>query len=327
MHVCLILFPGFQMLAYVLAREVLRVANKCAGQDLFTWETRSVTGDSVKASDGTMVATGPINWHGETGFDLILLCAGYDPLHHLPMGLRAFLARADKAGATLGGLDTGSMVMAKLGLLNGREAVLHHEAEPGFREQFPDIAISDRIYAFDRQRLTTAGGVATADAMLAWIGRVHSTALAAKTADALAHGRIRDTGEGQRLPKTADPLLDQMQGIMATHLEDPLSLDRVAAELGLSQKQLRLRCRKGLNQTPAQIYLGLRLDRAAQLVKDTELSVLDVATATGFASPSSFTRSYKARFGSSPRMQRRPPPEESPPGLEEGTPDQALTRV
>ncbi|MBY6114514.1 helix-turn-helix domain-containing protein [Mameliella alba] len=305
MHVCLILFPGFQMLAYVFAREVLRVANKCAGQQLFTWSVRTVSGAPVAASDGTMVDGDMPDWHGAQGFDLVLLCAGYDPLKSLPMGLRAFLNRADAAGATLGGLDTGGMILAKLGFLNGREAVLHHEAVPGMLEDFPDIALSDNLYAFDRQRLTTAGGVATGDAVLAWIARVQSPALASRTADALAHGRIRDAGECQKLAVSADPLLERMMAIMAARIENPIPVERVAAELGLSPKQLRLRCRKGLNQTPAQVYLGLRLDRAAQLVSETELSVLDIALAAGFASPSAFTRSYHARFGTPPRDQRR----------------------
>ncbi|WP_420325115.1 GlxA family transcriptional regulator [Mameliella sp.] len=305
MHVCLILFPGFQMLAFVFAREVLRVANKCAGQDLFTWQTRTVSGAPVAASDGTEIAGDKPDWFRAQGFDLVLLCAGYDPLRNLPMGLRAFLHRADSSGATLGGLDTGGMILAKLGFLDGREAVLHHEAVPAVLEEFPDIVLSENLYAFDRQRLTTAGGVATGDAILAWIARVHGPALAAKTADALAHGRIRDAGECQKLAVSADPLLERMMAVMAARIEHPIPLERVAAELGLSPKQLRLRCRKGLNQTPAQVYLGLRLDRAAQLVAETERSVLDIAQATGFASPSAFTRSYHARFGAPPRKQRQ----------------------
>lgn len=304
MHICLILFPGFRMLTYILTCEVLRTANGCAGQELFTWETRTLTPDPVNAADGTQIDSTTLDWNGAQGFDLVVLCAGHDPLQHLPMGLRAFLSRAAQAGATIGGLDAGGMIMARLGLLQGREAVLDSSQDTGFQDKFPDISLSDRPYAYDRHRLTSAGGMATGDAMLAWISRAHSPALAAQTAQALSYGRMRDTGESQRLPQSADPVLEQMQGIMATHLEDPIGLDRIANELELSPKQLRLRCRKGLGQTPAQVYLSMRLERAGQLIRDTELSVLDVARATGFAAPSSFTRSFKAHFGASPRELR-----------------------
>lgn len=305
MHVCLILFPGFQMLAYAFACEVLRVANACAGQALFSWQTRTVTGTPVAASDGTRLSGQQPGWSGAQGFDLVLLCAGPGPLRHLPMGLRAFLSRADAAGATLGGIDAGGLILARLGFMHGREAVLRAEAGPDVAEEFPDIALSDNLYAYDRQRLTTTGGVATGDAMLAWIARAQGPTLAAQTADALAHGRIRDAGERQRLARTADPILERMQAIMAAHIEDPLPVARIASELGLSPKQLRLRCFKGLHATPTQIYLDLRMKRAAHLVQETGLSVLDIARATGFASPSAFTRSYHARFGMAPSNQRQ----------------------
>lgn len=305
MHVCLILFPGFPMLAYVLAREVLQLANDCAGQHLFSCHTRTVTGADVVAADGTAVTGDLPDWHGAQGFDLVLLCAGYDPLNALPMGLRAFLNRADATGATLGGLDGGALILARLGLLAGRTAVLNQAALDRLTDTDHTIALSEGSFSCDRQRLTTAGGMATGDAILAWIARAHSPALAARVAESLSHGRIGQAGAQQGLVRASDPLLDRMQAIMAAHIEHPIPVERVAAELELSSKQLRLRCRKGLGQTPAQVYNGLRLDRAAQLVSGTELSVQEVARAAGFASPSAFTRSYSARFGAPPRKQRR----------------------
>ncbi|WP_323770249.1 GlxA family transcriptional regulator [Antarctobacter sp.] len=305
MHVCLILFPGFPMLTFVLAREVLHLANHCAGQQLFTFQTRTVAGAPVAAADGTTMHGDQPDWHGAQGFDLVLLCAGKDPLTSLPMGLRAFLNRADATGATLGGLDGGALILAKLGFLSGRTAVLDQAALADLVPDCDDIAITEGTFSCDRQRLTTAGGIATGDAVLAWIARAHSPSLAARVAESLAHGRIGQAGAQQRLVQAIDPLLDRMQAIMAAHIENPLPVERVAAELELSPKQLRLRCRKGLSQTPAQIYTGLRLDRAAQLISTTELSVQEVARAAGFASPSAFTRSYRARFGAPPRSQRR----------------------
>lgn len=303
MHVCLILFPGFSLFAHVLACETLRTANACAGQTLFSWHIRTVSGRPVAADDGTMVAGDCPDWEGAQGFDLVLLCSGRAPVQALPLGLRGFLMRADAAGATLGGLDCGSLILAKLGFLNGHEAVLPRDT--GADGPYPQVVLAQTACSFDRQRLTTAAGMATAEALLAWIARTHSPSLASKTAESLAHGRLGAAAACQRLPVAADPLLQRMQAIMAARIEDPLPVERIAAELDLSPKQLRLRCRKGLNRTPAQIYLGLRLDRAAQLVSETDLSVLDIARAAGFASPSAFTRSYHTRFGAPPRSQRR----------------------
>lgn len=300
MHVCLILFPGFPMLGYVLIREALRIANLCAGQTLFTCRIRTVTGDPVTASDGTVIAADAQDWDGAQGFDLIVLCAGPDPLGHLPMGLRGFLTRASNAGTTLAGLDQGALILARLGLLDGREARLPPDPE----RSYPAVALSRRTHVFDRQRLTSTGGLAAAEALLDWIARAHGPSLASKTGQAMALGRVADNSSRQSLPNSADPVMARMQSIMAAHLQDPLPLPRIAAELDLSMKQLRLRCDKALGKTPMQVYLDLRLRRAAQLVEETALSVSEIASATGFASASAFTRSYRGHFGQPPRAER-----------------------
>ncbi|KIC11521.1 AraC family transcriptional regulator [Leisingera sp. ANG-M1] len=300
-----LLFPGFQMLAYVLATETLRLANKCAGVQVFEWETLTATQSAVRASNGALVSPDRTGWHGTPRPSLVLLCAGYDPLHNVPAGARAWLARMERSGATLGGVDTGSVVLAALGFLDGHEAVLHYEAEPGFREAWPDINVSDRIYCLGNRRLTAAGGIATSDAMLAWIASVASAALAAATSDAMAHGEIRPPAARQRIEKTADPVLQQMHRLMAAAIQEPKPLQQIADELNLSLKALRLRCQRGIGMTPKAHYLQLRLAYARDLLRNTEMPVTEVSFAAGFASPASFSRQFKSRYHHSPRTLRR----------------------
>lgn len=304
LHVCLVLFPRFQMLAYVLATETLRLANKSAGRRLFTWETRSATRAPVSASNGAVVSPDRSDWAGGEDCALVLLCAGYDPLAVRPPGLGALLARADRAGAVLGGLDTGTVVLAKLGYLAGRRAVLHYEAEAGFRETWPEIAVSDGIYCLDGRRLTAAGGMATGDAMLAWISEAVSAELASATSEAMAHGAIRGADERQRLQRSSDAVLQEMKRVMEGHLSEPLAVSEVAGTLGLSLKQLRLRCYKGLGLSPSDYYLRLRLDHALDLLRSTEMTVTEIAIASGFGSLAGFSRTFRKRYQATPRSFR-----------------------
>jgi AraC family carnitine catabolism transcriptional activator len=303
-HVCLVTFPRFQMLAYVLVTETLRIANKHVGRPLFTWETRTATGAPLTASNGASVAPDWIGWDGGEQFDLVLLCAGYDPLVARPPGLGALLAQADRAGAVLGGLDTGSAVLARLGYLAGHKAVLHHEAEAGFRESWPEIAVESSLYCFDNRRLTAAGGLATADAMLAWIASVAGPDVAEATADDMAAGAIRPGGDPQRQRTARDPVLREMDGLMRMHLAEPLPLSALAERLRQSPKQLRALCRRILGLTPTAYYLRLRLDHALNLLRDTDLTVTEIAFAVGFGGPASFSRSFRSAFGSAPTQFR-----------------------
>ncbi|MCT4555395.1 MAG: helix-turn-helix domain-containing protein [Pelagimonas sp.] len=263
-----------------------------------------MSGEPVSSAEGLRVAPDVTGWDGGEALDLVMLGAGFDPLQHLPMGLRGFLSRADAKGATLGGFEAGAVVLAELGLLKSHQAVLVEEARPHMRENWPEIALSEAPISFDRARLTAGGGLASGEAMLAWIAHAVSPALAAQVSAALALGRIEEAGQHQEMAQSDDPILTRMLAIMASQLQDPLPLDSVARALEISPKQMRSRCQKGLGKTPQHAYLDLRLQRARQLIANTELPVQDIAQATGFASSSAFTRSYRTRYGETPRSER-----------------------
>ncbi len=303
-HACFILFPAFQMLAYVLATETMRIANRIAGEPVFSWETRTATSEAVLASNGAIVEPDRTDWGGAADPDLVVLCAGYDPLSSSTHKLRAFLARADRAGVMLGGFDTGSVVLADLGFLAGHAAVLHFQAEAGFRETWPEITVSDQIYSLDRSRLTSAGGTASGDAMLAWISDRTSAEFAQATSDAMAHGKIRRGAELQRTMRTSDPVLAAMHRMMSENLAEPLAITEIAERLGTTQKRLLSRCRRGFCETPARHYSNLRLENALGLLQTTELSITEVAVSTGFLSLAGFSRAFRNQYGISPRAFR-----------------------
>lgn len=304
-NVTFILFPKFQMLAYVLATETLRVANKCAGREVFRWQTRSATNLPVQASNGALIAPDSVDWKGGPDADLILLCAGYDPLDNLTARVRAFASRAKRSHSVIGGIDTGTVILAELGLLDGAKAVLHYEAEAAFRERWPDIEITDQIYCLDERRLTAAGGTATGDAILAWIARDVDRELASDTANGMVHGEVRRSETPQRSPKTADPVLLMMHQFMVENVSEPVSIKDICERLGVSEKKLRGRCLATYNQTPSTYLQERRLEVGHHFITNSRLSITEIARTSGFESLSSFSRAIRVRYGSSPRQIRK----------------------
>src|SRR5918994_548076 len=120
----LLLFPQFQLLAYVMATETLRLANKVAGRSVFRWETLSQNGAPVAASNGVPVVPSGLVANG-AGLTLLLLCAGYDPLVEVSDATKAMLRKRARLGGMLGGHDTGTVILPELGLLAGYRAVVH----------------------------------------------------------------------------------------------------------------------------------------------------------------------------------------------------------
>ncbi len=92
---------------------------------------------------------------------------------------------------------------------------------------------------------------------------------------------------------------------MQSALSDPLSLADIAATLETSPRTLQQQFRLRFNTTPQDHYLHLRLAEARRLVSDTNMSLMDVAQATGFASQSSFARAFRTAHGLSARDLRQ----------------------
>ncbi|QIH11391.1 MULTISPECIES: GlxA family transcriptional regulator [unclassified Pseudomonas] len=303
-----LLLPGFSAIGFISAIEPLRVANRFRG-GLYRWHVLSVDGGAVLASNGMSVnadaALEPLK-KGAT----LLVVAGFEPLRSFGAALEHWLRRLDGDGVTLGGIDTGSVVLAEAGLLEGHRVALHWEAIDAFKESYPQLSVTQELFEIDRRRISSAGGTASIDMMLDLIGQAHGPQLAIQVSEQFVLGRIRPRKDHQRMEVASryginNKKLVQVIGEMEQHSEPPLSTLALAESVNITRRQLERLFRLHLNDTPSNFYLGLRLDKARQLLRQSDLSVLEVSIACGFESPSYFTRSYRARFTRCPREDRQ----------------------
>jgi len=102
-----------------------------------------------------------------------------------------------------------------------------------------------------------------------------------------------------------DPRIAQAQEYLCEHLKTTVSLDDVAAEVGLSVSRLSYLFRRETRLTPQRYYEQQRLERAKQLLEITDLPIKQIAAEVGFANPFYFTLRFKAATGQSPRAYRR----------------------
>ncbi len=303
------LVPGFSMIAFSAAVEPLRLANRVAGRQIYTWECYSTDGEAVDASNGLGAMV-----HGAIGdvgsVPVLMVCSGIGAEHYRNTALYAKLRRLASHGTVVGAVCTGTYILARAGLLDGYRCTIHWENLDGFREEFPDLDVVSELYEIDRSRFTCSGGTAAIDMMLNFIALHLSHDIAATVADQLIHHRIRSGFEGQRMELRArlnitnSKLLEAIEE-MESSLEEPMSCAELARSVGLSPRQLERLFSKYLNRSPTRYYLGLRLDRARFLLLQTSLSILNVALACGFVSASHFSKCYREYFGWTPSDERR----------------------
>jgi AraC-like DNA-binding protein len=91
---------------------------------------------------------------------------------------------------------------------------------------------------------------------------------------------------------------------------DPLGVDDLASAAGLSRAHFSREFRRTFGESPHAYLLTRRLERAADLLRNTDRTVADVCLSVGLQSIGSFTTSFTRTYGLSPTAYRAkfPPP-------------------
>ena len=310
-----VLVNEFTLISMSSAVQSLRMANRLTNEDVYSWKTFSESGGAVFASDRLSI-------NADCGFDehqtlrdidAIIVCGGRRIESNTPESLLRWLKKASQAGIALGSTCTGSYVLAKAGLLDGYRCSVHWENIAALTDLFPKVQVRRRVFTIDRDRYTSSGGTAPIDMMLYFVRRQCGPEISAGVADQFVHERVRNTDELQRIPlrhylgKQSIKLVDAVE-LMEANIREPISQVDLASFVGLSRRQLQRLFQKYLLCTPSRYYLQLRLQRARELLKQTDLSLVEISVQAGFVSNSHFSKSYKEFYGHSPSTERRRAP-------------------
>jgi transcriptional regulator GlxA family with amidase domain len=301
-----LLLSDFALMSYASAVEPLRAANRLAGKELYRWYNAAPGDKPAMTSSGVPVLPNLAFGSDAPGLDLMVVCAGGNPATFKDRKTLAWLRRLARNGVSIGGISGGPFILARAGLLTDRRCTIHWEHVPAFEEEFPDVTLTRSLFEIDGNRITCSGGIAALDMMVALIRRDHGYELATAVSDWFLHTHVREGVGPQRmdlrfrLGVSDEKLLTALKA-MEANLERPLAREQLARLAGLSVRQLERMFRAQLERGIHEHYLALRLNRSRQLLRETSLSVLDVALTMGFASASHFSRAFRRAFGFAPR--------------------------
>jgi transcriptional regulator GlxA family with amidase domain len=303
----ILVLDQFSLMCLSAVVEPLRAANRVAVQPLYRWRLLSRDGGPKITTSGITVAMDGAFARDEARD--VLLVIGSFTARVIDRALSAALRRAARSRISLGGIEAGSWVLARAGLLDGYSATTHWEDFDEFAAAFPKIDMRRDRFVMDRNRWTAGGAAPALDMMLTMIRSQHGLPLALNVASVfiydqhLAASVPQPTVSLGRL-SVSDPALARAIALMQTRLEEPLPLAEVAARSGVLLRTLQARFRAQLGQSPLAYYLDLRLSAAKRMLEQSSASVAEVATAHGFGSASAFARAFRQRFGMSPLATR-----------------------
>ena len=303
-----LLLEEFSNLPMMCALETLRHANRYKNQQIYNWVLAGEDGKMVRASNG-------IEFPLDMGLDelqrddVMIVCGGLNIKQNTTPAILNWLRREARRGLHIGSICTATYSLALAGLLDGKRCTIHWENLDSFEEDFPELDLQKTVFTLDGKRFTAAGGVSPIDLMLHIISKDITQDAANWIADQMIYNSARTEKDGQRLSiptriGVRHPKLANVVKMMEDNIEEPISPSALAQDVGMSTRQLERLFRRYLDRSPKRYYTELRLQKARNLLMQTDMSVINVALACGFTSPSHFSKCYRAQYDSTPYRER-----------------------
>ena len=307
-----ILARSFTLSAFALFADTLRLASDeldGSGRVSADWQVLASTQHLITASCGIQVAP-TSSLTDPAKFDCIVVVGGLlsveDPVDHQTI---AFLKDADSKKVCLIGLCTGSFILAEAGLMKDHETCVSWLHFQEFHERFPDHKVqSNRIFALDRYRGSCAGGTSSADLAASLVRQYIGKAAERNAFEVLQIENVRSERDIQpRRPLHHDCNDARVKAaliMMEQKLDREMSLDGLAASIGLSRRQLERLFNQKAGMSPGQAYNKIRMEKAKRLLMQTNSPMIEIALDVGFDDASHFTRSFKRVCGQTPTQVR-----------------------
>lgn len=243
--------------------------------------------------------------------DAVVVPGWRHTLDRPPERLLKALRGASARGAQIVGLCLGTHVLAEAGLLSGRRATTHWEYASGMAARFPDIEFDANVlYIEDGNIITSAGTAASLDACLHVLRKRLGATVANRVARRLVIAPHREGGQAQfiehPLPRADEDhriakLIESVRG----RLGEAHNLDSLADEARMSRRSFT-RHFKALTGTTVQSWLlAERLAQAQRLLESSDLSVEQIADASGFGSVASMRQHFRRAAGLPPSAWRQ----------------------
>ena len=241
--------------------------------------------------------------------DTIIVASSDEDYGPQPGGpLRGPLADAFAAiepGTRIASICSGAFVLAAAGLLDGRPATTHWQSADDLRLLYPRVRVDPNVLYTESGNVLTSAGVASGiDLCLHMIRRDHGAAVANDVARGTIVAPHREGGQAQYIPRPVpQPAVSSTGAARAwalANLHRPLTLRQLAAHESMSVRTFTRRFREEVGLSPGQWLTQQRIERARQLLEETDLPIDRVAEDAGFGSAGSLRQHLQAALGVSP---------------------------
>ncbi|ALM41054.1 GlxA family transcriptional regulator [Streptomyces sp. FR-008] len=227
-----------------------------------------------------------------------------------PPAVVAALVGAHERGARLAAISTGAFALAATGLLDGRRATTHWHYTRALAARYPLVQVDENVLFVDEGTvLTSAGAASGIDLCLHILRGDLGVAASNHAARRLVAAPYRSGGQAQYVPRSVpEPLGERFADTREWalyRLGEPLTLDLLARQAGVSARTFSRRFVEETGYTPMQWVMRARLDLARELLERSERGVEQIAADVGLGTGANLRLHFQRILGTTPSEYRR----------------------
>jgi transcriptional regulator GlxA family with amidase domain len=305
---------GSRVAAFELgvAHEVFGLDRSEYSDPWYRFRVVGAFGTTIPVNEGDWSITTPYTLDDLADAETIILPVWPERAGAAPPELLDALRAVHARGGRLVSVCTGAFLLAQAGLLDGRRATTHWMYAGEFAARYPSIEVDRDVLFVDAGDglYTSAGTAAGIDLCLHIVRLDHGAEVANKVARRMVVPPQRDGGQAQfvdaPVPQLCvdDPIARTLDWAIA-HLDQPMTVDDLAARALLSPRSFARRFRAATGTTPMQWVLRQRVLHAQRLLETSDLPIERVAERCGFGAATALRVHFRRFVGTTPVAYRR----------------------
>ncbi|RXM53292.1 MULTISPECIES: GlxA family transcriptional regulator [unclassified Chryseobacterium] len=211
----------------------------------------------------------------------------------------------------LGSVCVGAFVLAKAGLLEGKQVTTHWKYADILQRTYPDLNVNVNPFFIKDQGIYTSGGVSSGiDLALALLEEDLGKPIASEVAKHLVLHLKRQGVQSQFGNAISDyemlsPLTKQIRDLLKDKLSQSVSIEFMAESVHMSVRNFSRVFLKESGMTPGKFLEKMRLDQAKNMLEYTDMSMDMIAEKCGFSNAVSLRRLFLKYLSISPSQYRK----------------------
>lgn len=207
-------------------------------------------------------------------------------------------------------VGTGVCFLAEAGLLDDKPATTHWHYFDQLQRSYPKIKLARQHFTTQAGNIFCAASInAMAELIMHQVERIFGRVIARQAQRNFFH-EIRNLADpislsDQQVNRHSNETIVQAQLWIQDNHSKRLSMPDLAAQFAMTTRTFNRRFMAAVGKTPGDYLTEVRMTFACDLLKNTDLSILEIANYSGYKDASWFSSRFKHWSGNSPKAYRR----------------------